>query len=83
MSRDDPEEVDESCNPCKELNVTGINLTTVSLTDLRSYTRYGVAAKATNISAKDGTEVKTPHGNYSDPVYNETHEGGEEFVFLK
>lgn len=84
MRRDKPEEMDKRCNRCKEKNVTDISSYNVSLTDLRSYTRYGITAQATNIVAKDGTtEVTTPHGNYSNPIYEETHEGGEEFVFLK
>lgn len=79
----EPDGLDDRCNPCKDKNVTDKNLQTVSLTDLRSYTIYNITAQVTNISAKDGTLVETPHGNYSNPIYPETHEGGEEYVFLK
>ena len=82
-------EVNTRCNPCRHRNVTNISTVRVGgsqselLTGLRSYTTYRIKAKAGDIAAKDGTEVTTPYGKYSNPSYNETNEDGEEFVFLK
>jgi len=86
MKRDTRKVLNTRCNPCQYKNITIITdviSSQTELTGLRSYTIYRVKAKATNIVAKDGTEVITPYGNYSNPSYNETKEGGEEFVFLK
>ena len=77
MKREKPEELDRSCNPCR-YNITAKTGRCTDLTGLRSYTRYRIKAQAINIVAKDGTEVKTPYGQYSSPSYNETLEGGEE-----
>lgn len=80
MERNVIEKVNKRCNPCK--NVTNTSQHAELLTGLRSYTRYRIKAKAINIVAKDGTEVTTPYGNYSNPSYDNTNEAGEEFVFL-
>ena len=74
------------CNrrPCKYNNVTtspGTGAHTEHLTGLPSYTRYRIKVKAINITARDGTEVATPYGEYSNSSYDNTSEAGEEFVF--
>jgi len=78
MKREKPEELDESCNPCRYNNITAKTDGYTNLTGLRSYTRYRIKAQAINIVAKDGTEVKTPYGQYSNPSDNKTVVGGEE-----
>ena len=82
MERNVTEKVNKRCNPCKYKNDTNTSQHAELLTGLRSYTRYRIKAKAINIVAKDGTEVTTPYGNYSNPSYDNTSEAGEEFVFL-
>ena len=73
---------DKLCEPCKNLTVN-MNTQMKSLTGLRSYTKHNITAQAIGIVARDGTVVTTPHGSESEPIYAETHEGGEDFVFLK
>ena len=74
---------DKLCEPCKNLTVTNMNAERKSLTGLRSYTKHNITAQAIGIVARDGTVVTTPRGSESEPIYAETHEGGEDFVFLK
>lgn len=82
------EDLDKTCtsDPCEEKNENANAVPYLHMMDsqkflslhhLRSYTKYGITVRATNITARDGTVVKTPYGNYSEPVYNTTHEGGK------
>ena len=71
-------EMDPNCTPCGYKNITDITKKDEDLNDLRSFTTYNIRAKATNIVAKDGTEVKTPYENYSNSSFAKTQEGGEE-----
>jgi len=73
-------EMNTSCNPCRYKNITNITEKYEDLNDLRGFTTYHIRAKATNIVAKDGTEVTTPYGNYSNSSSVKTQEGGEEYA---
>jgi len=75
--------LDDSCKRCKDKNVSDINSEEESLTDLRGHTIHRITVQAINIVAKDGTVVRKRHGNENDPLYIETLERGEYFVFLK
>ena len=63
--------------PCLATNISTSagNLTTL-VSGLLVGVTYTITVRAINVTARDGTPVETPYGEYSKPVYNTTHEGG-------
>ena len=60
-------------------NITATAMKVV-LHPLYTYVWYQIKVKAINIlTAKDGTKVEIPEGNFSEPVENRTTEGGKHF----
>ena len=57
-----------------------VNLNTLfehSLGNLTTYVEYKIRVRAVGITAKDGTKVLFPRGNFSEPIYGRTLEGGK------
>ena len=57
-----------------------VNLSTLfeySLRNLTTYVEYKIRVRAVGITAKDGTKVLFPRGNFSEPIYKRTLEGGK------
>ncbi|XP_068751750.1 protein sidekick-1-like [Montipora capricornis] len=55
-----------------------VNLNTLfeySLRNLTTYVEYKIRVRAVGITAKDGTKVLIPRGNFSEPIYKRTLEG--------
>ena len=48
------------------------------LQNLLTYVEYEIKVQPINITAKDGTTVEFPEGNYSNPVNETTLQGGNE-----
>ena len=59
----------------KNISTSASNLTTL-VSGLLVGVTYNITVRAINVTARDGTLVETPYGNYSEPVYSTTHEGG-------
>ena len=51
--------------------------TSADLENLITYVKYKIRVKAVGITAKDGTKVLIPSGNFSEPIYERTLEGGK------
>ena len=60
---------------CLEKITSASGLTTL-VSGLLVGVTYTITVRAINVTARDETPVETPYGNYSEPVYNTTHEGG-------
>ena len=54
----------------------GAGVPPANLENLLTYVEYAIQVKAVNITAKDGTAVRIPEGQYSNPGYATTHAGG-------
>lgn len=63
---------------CEEGNITETSNSTTKLQNLLTYVEYEIKVQPINITAKDGTAVESPEGNYSNPVNERTLEGGNE-----
>ena len=48
-----------------------------NLENLTTYVEYKIRVRAVGITAKDGTKVLFPRGNFSEPIYERTLEGGK------
>ena len=60
---------------CLEKITSASGLTTL-VSGLLVGVTYNITVRAINVTARDETPVETPYGNYSEPVYSTTHEGG-------
>ncbi|KAJ7378572.1 hypothetical protein OS493_022560 [Desmophyllum pertusum] len=67
---------DDHCHGshCNNTSVTGHHQTQ-TLSNLRIYTTYQIQVQAIHITAKDGTVVTIPYGNYSEAINETTDEG--------
>ena len=62
---------------CLETNIsTSAGDLTTLVSGLLVGVTYNVTVRAINVTARDETPVETPYGNYSEPVYSTTNEGG-------
>ena len=62
---------------CWETNIsTSSGNQTTLVSGLLVGVTYNITVRAINVTARDGTPVETPYGNYSEPVYSTTLEGG-------
>ena len=68
--------------PGEFCNVTYTSAVELDLDNLLMNVMYTVKVRAINITAKDGTMVTFPEGNYSKPVNETTLEGGENNFFF-
>jgi len=63
---------------CGERNITETSGKMAKLQNLLTYVEYEIKVQPINITAKDGTTVEFPEGNYSNPVNETTLQGGNE-----